>query len=490
MQPKEGRLVSLKLNFVFNVARVSSTALITIFTMPYLNRVLGAANIGKVEYIYTIISYFVLFSCLGIPMYGIRETSKVRHNPKKLYTLVLELLIILGVTTFISYLLIFGIVIHLEHFKSYKNLIFILSFMVFLNNIGAEWYFQGIEDQKFITIRNIIVRIIVVILIFTIIKSSSDYEKYSILLLIMYFGANVINIFLLFNHILKQKIKLKSLNFKRHYKPVLAIFIATISVNIYVQLDKFLIGNIVGNKGVAYYTLAYSLLRFGILFLTALGSVMLPRLSYFYLNDKEQYFQFLKKIFNGILLISIPLTIFFLIFAKNIIDLMGGSEFEPAILSLRILSPLCILFSIAYFFGFMVLYPQGEEKIYSLATALTAFVSIILNIFAIKYFDIYGASVVAIFSEFLSILFMYLLTKKNIPNYALFDTNAKKIVLINLFIFTVLFGLITIFDVGLVLWSVSIVGSVFLYLALLFFFNEETTLEIIKILKAKFIKEV
>jgi len=487
MQLQENKLTNLKFNLLLNVARVSSTALIIIFTMPYLNRVLGAENIGKVEYIYTIINYFVIFSCLGIPMYGIRETSKVRHNPDKLYTLVFELLIILGATTLISYLFIFGIIIHLEHFKTYKNLLYIFSFMVFLNNIGAEWYFQGIEDQKFITIRNLVVRIIALILIFTIIKSNHDYEKYAILLVIMFFGANLINFFLLTYHILEQKIKWKSLNFRRHYKPVLTIFIATVSVNIYVQLDKFLIGNIVGNKAVAYYTLAYNLLKFGILFLTAISSVMLPRLSYFYLNDKEQYFQFLKKIFDGILLISIPLTIFFLIFAKNIISLMGGSEFAPAILSLRILSPLCILFSIAYFFGFMVLYPQGEEKIYSLATALTAFVSVILNIFAIKYFDIYGASAVAIFSEFLAILFMYFLTKKNIPEVIL-DSNTRKIILINLLIFVILFLVINIFNVSLILWIISIVLSIFFYLLLLFFFNEETTIKTVQFLKTKFSK--
>lgn len=488
MQAKESKLVSLKLNFIFNILRVSSTALITLFTMPYLNRILGAENIGKVEYIYTIINYFVLFSSLGIPMYGIRETSKARHDPKKLYTLVLELLIILGITTLVSYLIIFGILIHLNSFHSYKNLIYIFSFMVFLNSIGSEWYFQGTEDQKFITIRNLLIRLIIVILIFTIIKSSMDYEKYSILLVIMFFGANVINVFILGYHILKNKINFSSLNLKRHFIPIITIFAATISVNIYVQLDKFLIGNMVGDKGVAYYTLAYNLLRFVIFFLTALGSVMLPRLSYLFLEDKEQYFHFLKKIFSAILLISIPFTIFFLIFSENIIGVMGGKEFAPAILSLKILSPQCILFSIAYFLGFMVLYPQGEEKIYSVATAATALISVVLNIFAIKYFQIYGASVVAIISELLSILFMYFLMKQKIPTNAILNKNLKIIILVNFIIFSVLFVFVEIFDIGLVKWIILSMGSIFLYLGLLIIFKEETTLEFLSVFKSKCLK--
>ncbi|WP_027385126.1 flippase [Epilithonimonas caeni] len=486
MQAKEGKLVSLKLNFIFNILRVSSTALITLFTMPYLNRTLGAENIGKVEYIYTVINYFVLFSSLGIPMYGIRETSKVRHDSKKLYTLVFELLVILGVTTLISYLIIFGIIIQINNFNPYKNLICILSFMVLLNNIGAEWYFQGTENQKFITLRNLVIRLIIVILIFTIITSTMDYEKYSILLVIMFFGANIINFSILIYHILKNKINWKSLNLKRHYKPILTIFIATISVNIYVQLDKFLIGNISGDKDVAYYTLSNNLLRFVILFLTALGSVMLPRLSYLYVNDKEQYIEFLKKIFNVLLIISIPFSIFFLIFAENIIILMGGREFAPAILSLKILSPLCILFSIAYFFGFMVLYPQGEERIYSVATAATALLSIGLNIYAIKNYKIYGASVVALISESLLILFMCFLMKKVMPYSTIFNKNSTKIILINLIIFIVLSILVAIFTIGFIEWFIFMIVTVVIYLILLYIFGEETITELISILKTKF----
>ncbi|MCY0970071.1 flippase [Chryseobacterium wangxinyae] len=417
-----------------NALRVFSTALITLFTMPYLNRVLEAENVGKVEYIFTIINYFVLFSSIGIPMYGIREVSKVRNDLNKLYTLVSELLVILAVTTVISYVLIFGIIIHLNFLSSYRNLLYIMSFMVILNNIGAEWYFQGLENQKFITIRNVLFRFTIFGLIFIFVKERSDYEKYAILFVIMLFGANVINFILIVNKIISNQIQLKKLNLKRHIKPVFAIFVATISVNIYIQLDNFLIGSIAGDKYVAYYTLANKLIRFVITFITIIGSVMLPRLSYLYLNDRTQYFELLKKGFSFMMLLAIPSTGYFFIFSEEIIMFMGGEEFMVASFTMKLLSPLCVIVSFAYFFGFLILYPQGKEKIYTFATIASALLSVLLNYFAIKTFQQNGAAVVALLAECLAICIMFYFVRKENDFSEFFDKNFFKLVYVNMLV--------------------------------------------------------
>lgn len=240
---QEVKKYSIKLNFVLNFLRVFSAAIIGILTMPYINRALGAEYLGKVEYVYTIINYFVLFSALGIPMYGIREVSKVRYDEKKLFRLVYELYSILLITTVISYVVILCL-LGLDFFSDYRDLMIIMSSMVFLSNIGAEWYFQGIENQKFITIRYITVRFIVFFLIFLLIKKPDDYEKYAFLVVILSFGANIINFVFLGYKLYIQNIRISELNLKKHFKPVLTIFLATVSVNIYLQLDIFMIGSI------------------------------------------------------------------------------------------------------------------------------------------------------------------------------------------------------------------------------------------------------
>ncbi|OJX29620.1 MAG: hypothetical protein BGO86_12080 [Chryseobacterium sp. 36-9] len=430
------KVLSIKTNYILNVFRVISGAAVGLVTMPYINRVIGAEYIGKVEYVNTIINYFLLFSALGIPMYGIREISKVRDNPQKKAKTLAELLIILGFTSLIGYLLLFGVLYNLNYFNSYKSLILIMSSMIFLTNIGAEWYFQGIEDQLYITLRYVGVRIIMVVLMLLFIKSPQDYNFYAFCIVLTTCGANFLNFFVISKVVLKERKWLwESLNIKRHMKPVLTIFVATISVNIYLQLDYLLIGSIASDKYVGYYSIANKLVRFVIGFITVIGAVMLPRLSFLFQNDKEQYFIYLQRTFTILLLISLPFTIYFLVFAKPIINLIAGKEFVASILTMRLISPLCIIVSMAYFMGFLILYPQNREKIYTFATIISAVFSIGVNFYAINKYQHNGAAVVGVLAEFIAIVIMFLYLKKNsiLPN--LFDANFFKIVVSGLIMF-------------------------------------------------------
>lgn len=446
---------SIKINYFFNFLRVFSAALVGIFTLPHITKYLGPESLGKVEYVNTVINYFILFSALGIPVYGIREVSKKRDNFHKLYTLVTELYVILLITTVISYLVIFGIIIHLNIFDKYSHLIVSMSAMVALSNMGAEWFFQGIENQFFITVRYVLLRIIVFILIFLLINQPSDYYTYGILLVILNFGANFINFFYLFNKIKKEKIKWSELDLEQHLRPVFMIFIATISINIYLQLDYFLIGSISGDKYVGYYTVANKLIRFVISFITIIGAVSLPRLTHFFENDVTKYNIYLKKSFDILMLTSLPCSIYFFIFSNDIILMFAGKGFESSILTMKILSPLCFIVGMAYFMGFLVLYPQNKEKIYTVATVISALFSIVMNMYSIKYFQQNGAAVIAVLSEFIAIVYMFFYIRKQNYIKKIWSRNIFKIVVINIivFIFWGLIKSILVFDTNFLIFS-------------------------------------
>ncbi|MBW8360039.1 MAG: flippase [Weeksellaceae bacterium] len=426
---------SIKVNYVLNLLRVISAAMVVIFTMPYLNRILGAESIGKVEYVNAIITYFVLFSALGIPMYGIREVSRSRNNIRELYTLVAELYLILLVTTILSYSLLFGLLIHLNVFSDYRSLLVLMSAMILLSNMGAEWYFQGTENQLFITIRYVTVRLTIFALYFLLIKAPEDDVVYAVLLVILNFGANILNFGILFSKIYKNRIRFSDMNIRRHLKPIATIFLATVAVNIYLQLDIFLIGFLSGDKNVGYYTVASKLIRYVISFITIIGAVLLPRLSYLYLHDKELYHRYLVKSFDLIMLFAIPFSIYFFVFADAVIMLMAGTGFSESVLTMRLLSPLCIVVCLAYYMGFLILYPQSKERIYTRAVVVAALVSILVNYFAISHYRQNGAAVVSVIAEILAVIIMYLACRKDSLFPRIMDRNFLKIIMISAVIF-------------------------------------------------------
>ncbi|MBD5408329.1 MAG: oligosaccharide flippase family protein [Treponema sp.] len=76
--PKEIKAASIKSNYIFNTFRTVLNLIVPLIVFPYISRVLGPESLGKVEFANSIVSYFVLFTALGIPTYGIRETARTR----------------------------------------------------------------------------------------------------------------------------------------------------------------------------------------------------------------------------------------------------------------------------------------------------------------------------------------------------------------------------------------------------------------------------
>ena len=352
-----------------------------------------------------------------------------------------------------------------------------MSSMIFLSNMGAEWYFQGMEDQVYITIRYIIVRIIALVLLFYIVEDTTDSLNYAIIVILTVCGSNFFNFFYIFKTINISGIRLEDLNFKRHIKPVLTIFIASISINIYLLLDNFLIGSIAGDSYVGYYSVSNKLIRVVISFIVIIGSVLLPRLSNLYLTNRLQYYQYLRITFTIILVISIPFSVVFIAFAKNIIMIIGGTNFIPSILTMQILSPLCIVVGIAYFIGYLVLYPQNKEKIYTKAVLISAVISLVLNLFMISKFKQNGAAIVAVLTEILAVLIMIFFAKNEIAKIQLFNFNFIKII-VSAIIMIIITFIISFFSnlTNLFFFIVAIFLSVLSFLIPLYLLREETAL--------------
>ena len=214
---------SVKINFILNTTRMLLGMIFILLTTPYVTRILGAESLGKVEYVNSIITYFILFTALGIPNYGLREVARHREDKCKLSKLVIELGIILFITTAVGYIILLSFLYNTKLLEL-KNLVILMSINLIFTNIGFEWFYQGIENQLYITIRYIMLRIVSLILLFFIVKNSNDYLKYGVILVLMNSGSNILNFINLKKYISFKKIKIKDLEILKHIKPILVIF--------------------------------------------------------------------------------------------------------------------------------------------------------------------------------------------------------------------------------------------------------------------------
>ncbi|KDE62036.1 flippase [Fusobacterium necrophorum] len=420
------KVSSIKLNFILNTIRLCMGAFFLLITTPYISRILGAQNLGKVDYATSIINYFILFTALGIPAYGIREIARIRDSIFERTKLVLELGIILFVNTVIGFFILLFLINTIPILKGSKTLILIMSSWVLFNNIGLEWFYQGMENQLYITIRFIVIRIIVIILMFLWVKTPEDFYKYAFILVLMNSGSNILNLINIWKYLSFKGIKWDILNLKKHIRSILIIFIGTLSISIYLQLDVVMLGNI-GSEYVAYYTVPNKLLRLVLVLITAFGNVLLPRISNcIQKKDKENYKRYTNLSLKYILLLSIPSMVGIFFLADSIIFVMAGVNFTISILTMRILCIILFVVGIGYFLGYQILYPHGLEKYYTLSVTIAAITNFVFNYIMIPKLKQNGAALGTVLAEIIGVLIMLYFTKEYLKEISFYKKENLK----------------------------------------------------------------
>lgn len=480
---------SVKLNFILNAIRIFLGTFFILITTPYVTRVLGAENLGKVDYVTSIIQYFILFTALGVPNYGIREIARTRDSEYERTKVVLELGIILVVTTIFGYIILFFLLNKISNFKQIKTLILIMSTWILFNNIGFEWFYQGIENQIYITVRFIMIRLVVIVLMFLFVKSSNDYYIYGVIVVLMNSGSNILNLINIRKYLLFKDIKLKDLNIFRHLKPVLIIFAASLSISIYLQLDVVMLGNI-NDEIVAYYTVPNKLIRLVMILITALGTVLVPRISNCIKNkDVENYKKYINLSLKYILMISIPSLVGIFLLADNIIYIMAGEKFLQSILTMRILVFILFIVGLAYFLGFQILYPHGLEKYYTYSVTIAAIINFIFNYIMIPKYYQNGAAIGTIIAELTGVIIMLYFTRnylKDIEFYSL--KNLKYFISAGIMgIFILIIKTLNLSNLLTMLVAISL-GSI-IYFLILFLLKEDIMILGMNMLKNRFKKE-
>lgn len=400
------KVASLKENYLLNLIRVFYGFLIGIVSTPYVLKTLGPENVGKVDFINSYISYIQVIACLGLPLYGVREISKVKENVTDRSKLICEIFVILIVTTLLSYFFLFFSSFFINNVQSNYRLLLIMAPMLFFSNFSIDWFYQGIENQSVIFFRTIFVRTLSFASLFIFVRNRDDYIEYAVILMLTIVINTGINLYYLKRYIEFSDLNFKALEFKKHYKPLMVFLLAAFSNSLYMDLTTFFLGTMSGNKYVGYFSLSNKLVRMAITVTSVFATVLLPRFSALYDKDLKEYNKLLAKAFNYILFLILPFFIIIYSSSSQLILIFSNEQYLPAETSLKILSTIIIFVGIAYFLSYFIIYPMGKEKVYTYSVLYSSIISIVVGYFLIRNYQHVGASILVAIAEILGPIFM------------------------------------------------------------------------------------
>lgn len=397
-------LPSVKHNFLYNLTNTLLKIVFPLIVFPYVSRILQPEGIGRINYAEAFVSYFVLFSSLGIPIYALREVAKHRADLSALRERIAGIWCINVFFVIISYLVLASL-LYFKAVNKESQLILINSSLILFSLLEMEWYFQGTENYKFITIRNLILKSITMILIFNVVKTKEDVYFYAVLMVLGIGGNSLFNFFYILREHGKALFTLINFGFikkafTQHFKTIVITSTMALAGSIYLSLDVIMLGQISTDAQVGLYSAGIKIIRVLITVVLALSTVLLPRASFHVMNEEmEEFKKLIKLSFDFICFISFPCIAGLFILAKPIIVMFSGLTFLPAHELMQLLAVLMLLVSLNNLLGMQILYPLGKERVFLVAIIFGALVNVVSNLLLIPMMAAKGASISSLLAE-------------------------------------------------------------------------------------------
>lgn len=384
-------------NFIYNVALTLSTYLINLVLFPYVSRVLGVDMVGKVGFVNDTIGYFSLFALMGIATVGIREIAACGEDRERRSRVFSSLMALVGIMTAVVMAVYLGSLFVVNRFQADRNLFIIGTGSLLFTSMLIEWFYQGLENFRYITIRSILVKLVYAAAVFLTVRHPEDYQLYFLLTV----GAVVVNAIINIGYSRRfATLSFRNVDLKAYLKPVFSLGLYKIMVSMYTTFNVIYLGFVAADAEVGYYYAAKKLFYILLGLFSAFTAVMLPRMSS--LVEKRQEEEFHRKIgqtFDLVFAIGIPLTLFLVVMAPQIIGLMSGPGYEGAVLPMRIISPVLLLSSMAQIWVIQVLMPLKQDRIILLSSAIGAVTGIVINILLVGRLGAVGSAIVLLCSE-------------------------------------------------------------------------------------------
>lgn len=454
-----------------------------IITFPYASRILMPEGIGQVNFANSIVQYFILIAGLGISSYAIREASKVRENNQLFSKFAKEIFIINISSTILAYCLLFVAFFCVKSLHDYKILIIICSVRILFTTLGVDWIYAAKEEFRYITVRSAIFQLISIVYLFIFVRSKDDIIEYTIFGILSTTGSHLCNI-IYSRKFVDWKIKIKY-EIRKHLSPIFILFGTTIAVSVYTVLDSTMLGFMAGDVSVGIYSAATKINRMLITVITSLNAILLPRLSFYAETSPEQYKQTVRKSFNYILLISIPMVIGLFVLAEPVTIIFCGSEFTQSILPMRIMTPILLIISLGSFFSQQVFIPHRKDKYSFIPVVVGAFVNVIINYLLIPHFQSVGAAIGTLVAEFVVTMIKFFLGRKILHSLWFLLKGTYQYIVAAVIMGGCVFGINLLLEISIIFLFIEITAGMVIYSFILYIFRNEYMMKLLCDLKTK-----
>lgn len=405
-------MTSLKKNFLWNASYQVLLVLAPLVTTPYLSRVLGAEQVGVYSYTYSIANYFVIFAALGMANYGVRTVSSAgsdRALRSRLFwgAYASQLVVAVPVATaYFAYLLAApqgGLLVAATW-----------SLWVVSAALDVTWLFFGVEEFRLPTERSFATKLLSIVAIFLFVRGPEDLWVYCLAISASYFANQVLMWPFVGRYV--DLVRPSWADVRRHFGPNLRLFAPVVAISLYTALDKIMLGAISGMEQAGYYEYAEKISKMPMSVITALGTVMLPRMTSALAAGRRGE---ARRLLEGSMWVmqaaAMGLTFGIAAAAPEFCPVFFGPGYDECARIMPVVAAAIPIISASNVIGVQYMLPTFSDRAYTLSVCAGAVVNVGLNLVLLEPFGALGAAVATVAAELAVLVFQCWVVKGELP---------------------------------------------------------------------------
>lgn len=323
--------------------------LLPLITLPYLSRILGPEKFGLIFFAQMFINYFMILSDYGFNQIGVRQVTQNQNNNRKLSLIVSSIFNLRIFLSLIGFGILLSVITIFDTFTEDK-LLYVLTFgMVIGNMMMPTWFFQGIQQMKYITVLNLVSKLIFTVSLFIFVNSKKDYLLVPLLNSLGFIISGIIAIYLLRK---KYEIDIYFTPLeiiKKQLRIGFSMFATNLSIASYTSTNAFILGNVVSNQSMGYYGGVEKIIHTMKFMFTPFYNALYPYFSNNYVKNKQKFYKEIKIGFFASLLGGAVIYCSMIFFAEEIITFILGKEYLQGLDVFYIFSILILITPSSYF---------------------------------------------------------------------------------------------------------------------------------------------
>jgi PST family polysaccharide transporter len=395
-----------------------SNLIIPVLVIPHIISVIGVEKFGIVSLVQVIMNYFGIIIDYCYNLLGVRDIALNRNSPMRMRYILSKVFWIKLILCFITLILLSCLILAYPQFNQNKSLVYLSFFIVLGHLFNPSWFFQGVENMRFISILNLFSKLIFLILIFNYIKDEKDSIYINFYLGCSNFMLGLLGYIYAFKRYDLKLYKLKIIIIFGELKKGGDVFTGIFSANVYIQSNVIILGYFSTPFEIGCFSIVEKVVNIIRTILVVFSQVIYPHLCIMSKKNHNEIKSFFRFQFTIFLLGIIFLCFISYIYSPFIINFLSKHNivYLTKLLRLFVIVPFIVCLNIPFY---QTLLAYNKTFAYSKVFLIGALISLISNSILCLYFGATGTITSIIFTETIITILFFRVLENNYPQYSL-----------------------------------------------------------------------